>query len=62
MGRGLGEQHRGRTKSLVPRIGIDYLYFTDRGIRGRNELEEYPENPSGEIAFQEDRQTGKVVK
>ena len=35
MGRGLGEQHRGRPGSKIPRIGIDYFYITDREIKMR---------------------------
>jgi hypothetical protein len=62
MGRGLGEQHRARPKSMIPRIGIDYFYLTDRGIHKREELEEYPNTTDGALRMQDDRQAGKLVK
>ena len=33
MGRGLGEQHRSRPASTIPRIGIDYVFLSEKGFQ-----------------------------
>jgi hypothetical protein len=38
LGRGRGLQHRARTGSLIPIVGIDYFYLTSSGVKLREEL------------------------
>ena len=61
MGRGLGEQHRSKPGSTIPRIGSDHFYITKGCVKTRQELE-YPNNPEESIAMDEDRKKGTIVK
>ena len=62
MGRGGVFHHQNtRSKSAIPRIGVDYFFITRGGVRRRDELE-YQEGPAGEEALENDRKSGDVVK
>jgi hypothetical protein len=62
MGRGVCFLHRNlKSKSAIPRIGIDYFYITQGGIRKRNELE-HAQDPVGEATLEDERQKGIIVK
>jgi hypothetical protein len=62
MGRGGTFHHKNlRSKSAIPRIGVDYFFITRGGVRKRDELE-YPDGPEGNAAIENDRKSGDIVK
>jgi hypothetical protein len=56
LGRGRGLQHRARTTSLIPIIGMDYFFLTSAGVVLREELKMSDEE------LVEARQRGEVAK
>ena len=62
MGRGACFLHRNlKSKSAIPRIGVDYFYITRGGVRRRDELE-HAKDPVGDAAVEQDRHTGDIIK
>ena len=62
MGRGACFLHRNmRTKSAIPRIGVDYFYITRGGVHRRDELEQ-ARDPAGDSAVEDERRNGTIVK
>ena len=63
MGRGVGG-HRGRHTGRpheIPRVGIDYWFWTGKAFKKRQELE-YPETELGRAELEKDRKSGILTK
>ena len=62
MGRGLGEQHRAADgPSEIPKVGVDYFYITDKGMKKQNELG-YDYTVEGAAKREQARRDGKIIK
>ncbi len=62
MGRGVCFLHRSlKSKSAIPRIGIDYFYITRGGIHRRDELEQ-AQDPAGDAILEDARKKGEIIK
>ncbi len=61
MGRGRGCQHRHAPGSMIPRIGVDYFFIVEGGVKHRKELD-FELTPEGDAALEAARRKGDVVK